>query len=161
MFNFYFIVKFAGCAMSSDIDDLRVNFNKKETMSEKRESKSKSKNKSKSKKKKENQSSDEIKIVQYRGIRSLFAIRAARRSALKGQKIPLLNIVYTTAFLQVFIVICITTIISLRQETEYFFLNTNKHLREYSVLMMMQIPIYYEQVISSTHYMINFLIFLI
>lgn len=83
-------------------------------------------NASEQKSKKKNKNNDEIKIVQYRGIRSLFALRAARREILKGQKVPLLNIIYTTAFLQVFIVICITTLITLRKDTEYFFLNTTQ-----------------------------------
>ena len=133
MFSFYIIHKFAGFAISSS-DEHSNSVKKIKSQKQKRGSsfddimsksqENKSINKSKSKSKSKNKSNDDIKIVQYRGIRSLFAIRAARRDALKGQKIPLLNIVYTTAFLQVFIVICITTIITLRKETEYFFLNT-------------------------------------
>lgn len=129
MFSFYIIHKFAGFSISISSSDENFNLDKK-VKSKKRTSidtmsqvnKIKNKNKSNN----NNKSNDDIKIVQYRGIRSLFAIRAARRDALKGQKIPLLNIVYTTAFLQVFIVICITTIITLRKETEYFFLNTKQ-----------------------------------
>lgn len=141
MLNFYFVHKFGGCTISSSPSDeypveqtqklkkgskqrMTSQQNKQQSKSKKSITKSKSKSVKSNKKKQEND--DEIKIVQYRGIRSLFAIRAARRDALKGQKIPLLNIVYTTAFLQVFIVICITTIITLRKETEFFFLNTGQ-----------------------------------
>ena len=66
-------------------------------------------------------------IDQYRGIRSLYEQRHLRIG--KRKKIPILSILYTTAFLQCLIVICITTIITYRRETEAFFLNTNQSFK--------------------------------
>ena len=61
-------------------------------------------------------------IDQYRGVRSLYEQRHQRVG--KRKKIPILDILYTTAFLQCLIVVCITVIITYRRETEAFFLNT-------------------------------------
>ena len=88
--------------------------------------KSPSSHKRKKDKKQSNDPNASISVTQYRGVRSLFAIRKARRKALEGQQIPLLNIVYTTAFLQFVIVICITTLIHFRTDTEFFFYNTTE-----------------------------------